>query len=97
MNIKPEKSSMVWGHNSIYFPLKVLTVGVQGPLGPQISIQDLPFSSGEVHIHDGPQPVLMGPGHVGENWPKATFWSLGPPGTPANLGPGGHFGPGGLQ
>ncbi|MBW0553103.1 hypothetical protein O181_092818 [Austropuccinia psidii MF-1] len=89
MQIKPEKLSKVWGHNSIHGPLKVLNVGLQGPLGPQSSINNLPFNSGRVHLLDGRGPLSMGPSHVGGNWPKATFWVLGPPEAQENLGPGG--------
>ncbi|MBW0484315.1 hypothetical protein O181_024030 [Austropuccinia psidii MF-1] len=38
----------VEGHNSIYGPLKVLNVGLQGPLGPHSSIQNLPSTLGKV-------------------------------------------------
>ncbi|MBW0569707.1 hypothetical protein O181_109422 [Austropuccinia psidii MF-1] len=63
-----KKSSRSWGHNSFYGLLKVLNMGLQGPLGPQSTIQDLPFSSGEVTFLDGPGPPSMGPGHIGKNW-----------------------------
>ncbi|MBW0499976.1 hypothetical protein O181_039691 [Austropuccinia psidii MF-1] len=60
-------TSRVWGHNSFYGLLKVLNVGLQGPLRPKSTIQNLPFSSGEVTFLDGPGPPSMGPGHINKN------------------------------
>ncbi|MBW0512658.1 hypothetical protein O181_052373 [Austropuccinia psidii MF-1] len=60
-----KKSSRSWGHNSLY---GLLNVGLQGPLWPPSTIQDLPFSSWEVTFLDGPGPPSMGPGHIGKNW-----------------------------
>ncbi|MBW0473746.1 hypothetical protein O181_013461 [Austropuccinia psidii MF-1] len=60
-------TSRVWGHNSFYGLLKVLNVVLQGPLGLQSEIQDLPFSSGEVTFLDGPGTPSMSPGHIVKN------------------------------
>ncbi|MBW0530469.1 hypothetical protein O181_070184 [Austropuccinia psidii MF-1] len=68
------KSSRVWGHNSFYGLLKVLDVGLKGPLGPKSTIQDLPLSSGEVNCLYGPGPTSMLPGHIGKYWELALFF-----------------------
>ncbi|MBW0469126.1 hypothetical protein O181_008841 [Austropuccinia psidii MF-1] len=61
-------TSRVWGNNSIYGSFKVLNVGLQGPLGPQSSIQDVPFNSGGGHPPDGPGPrpcrLKLAQGHI---------------------------------
>ncbi|MBW0490343.1 hypothetical protein O181_030058 [Austropuccinia psidii MF-1] len=94
MHIKIVKVIRIWGHKSIYGPLKVLNVGLQDYLGPQSTSQDLLSSSGDVTVLHGPGPSPMVPGH---NVQKTSNWSCGPPVTPEKLGSGGEIGPGGLQ
>ncbi|MBW0495372.1 hypothetical protein O181_035087 [Austropuccinia psidii MF-1] len=65
--------SRVWGHSSFYGLPKVLDVGLQDPLGPQLTIQYLPFSSGEFRFLDGPGPLSMAQGHIGEKFTMGFF------------------------
>ncbi|MBW0584481.1 hypothetical protein O181_124196 [Austropuccinia psidii MF-1] len=86
-----KKSSRVWGHNSFYGLFKVLN------LRDQSTIQDLPLISGEVTFLDGHGPPSMGPGHIGKNCIWELFFVPWTHEAPKNLGPGFHFGSGGLQ
>ncbi|MBW0554698.1 hypothetical protein O181_094413 [Austropuccinia psidii MF-1] len=74
-----KKNQGCWDITQFMAPSGSSMWGSKALLGPNYQSRTSPSAPGKV----------LDPDHVGENWQKATFWSLGPPGSPANLGPGG--------
>ncbi|MBW0584111.1 hypothetical protein O181_123826 [Austropuccinia psidii MF-1] len=86
------------GHSSIMAPpTQALKVNTQSPPWAGFITQGLPCNFGEAMVLVVLDPP-MGPGHVGEVMGHgANLWSHRTPGFPANLGPGAHVCPRGLQ